>query len=393
MKGHRDHPRENMSGVGQGSGYQCSLIPAAGRTNVTSNLLITEAHLTDFDQKRLYTIYQKWPQYFIDAAKISCSISHDPDFYESVLLCGMGGSATGCDIINNLMQSYSCIPSSVVRGHSLPTYTNKHSLVIINSVSGNTQEAISMMEQALDKNAEIFCISSGGILQQKAKLTGNKHIRIPNIGLPRASLPYLIMPAIKLISPFLKRSIKEEIASIPRSLSAIARDISVTVSDESNIAKKIASFLNSTFAFCFTSPQLVSVGNRFKNSLNENAKVHCINESILEASHNAIVPFTFNGDRDNTNSNNSNIHNTFVPKVLLLTCNNDRILVKERFDKVISFFTEMGQSLMRVNMSDNSLITAIISSVYILDFSTIYMAISRRIDPSPTPAIDILKEK
>jgi glucose/mannose-6-phosphate isomerase len=297
----------------------------------------------------------------------------------------MGGSGTSCDIINNLMQSYSCVPSSVVRGHNLPACINKHSLVIINSVSGNTQEAIVTMEQALDKGAEVFCISSGGILQEKVKLTGNKHIRIPNIGLPRASLPYLLMPAIRLISPFLKESLKEEISAIPRSLSAIARDISVTVSDESNVAKKIANFLNGTFAFCLTSPQLVSVGNRFKNSLNENAKVHCINESILEASHNAIVPFAFNkyGGNDDT----------LFPKVLLLTLTNDSALVKGRFDRVTSFITEIGQSLMKINMSGDSLINAIISSIYILDSSTIYMAISRRIDPSSTPAIDILKEK
>jgi glucose/mannose-6-phosphate isomerase len=64
---------------------------------------------------------------------------------------------------------------------TLPVCVNKHSLIIINSVSGNTQEAIVTMEQALDKGAEVFCISSGGILRQKAKLTGNKHILIPNI--------------------------------------------------------------------------------------------------------------------------------------------------------------------------------------------------------------------
>lgn len=385
MKKDRRHYGENLSRANQGSTYQYNFISAAGRTNVTSNVSITESELMDFDQKRIYTIYQKWPQYFIDAAKISCSISHDRDFYESVILCGMGGSGTSCDIINNLMQSYSCVPSSVVRGHDLPACVNKHSLVIINSVSGNTQEAIVTMEQALDKGAEVFCISSGGILQEKAKLTGNKHIRIPNIGLPRASLPYLLMPAIRLISPFLKESLQEEISAIPRCLLAIARDISVAVSDESNVAKKIANFLNGTFAFCLTSPQLVSVGNRFKNSLNENAKVHCINESILEASHNAIVPFAFNkyGGNDDT----------LFPKVLLLTWTRDSALVKGRFDRVTSFITEIGQSLMKINMSDDGLIKAIISSIYILDSSTIYMAISRRIDPSSTPAIDILKEK
>jgi hypothetical protein len=35
---------------------------------------------------------------------------------------------------------------------------------------------------------------------------------------------------------------------------------------------------------------------------------------------------------------------------------------------------------------------AIISLIYILDYSSIYLALSRRIDPSPTPAIDILKK-
>jgi Bacterial phospho-glucose isomerase C-terminal SIS domain len=139
----------------------------------------------------------------------------------------------------------------------------------------------------------------------------------------------------------LKESLQEEISAIPRSLLAIARDISVTVSDESNVAKKIANFLNGTFAFCLTSPQLVSVGNRFKNSLNENAKVHCINESILEASHNAIVPFAFNkyGGNDDT----------LFPKILLLTWTNDSALVKGRFDRITSFITEIGHHIFHLH--------------------------------------------
>jgi hypothetical protein len=47
---------------------------------------------------------------------------------------------------------------------------------------------------------------------------------------------------------------------------------------------------------------------------------------------------------------------------------------------------------MYVNMSDDGLLNTMISSIYILDFSTIYMAISRRIDPSSTLAIDILTQ-
>ena len=94
----------------------------------------------------------------------------------------------------------------------------------------------------------------------------------------------------------------------------------------------MASFLDGRFAFCFASPYLLSAATRFKNSLNENAKVHCLRDSILEASHNEIVPFTF------TNNNNNYPH-----KVLLLRWEHDRPLVIERFNKVEFLFKEIGQ--------------------------------------------------
>jgi glucose/mannose-6-phosphate isomerase len=341
--------------------------------------LISEGDIAKVDQDKVHLIYEKWPEYFKDAEKIPCKLDHEPDFYESIILCGIGGSATSCDILNELMHSFSSVASYVLKGQDMPVFVNKRSLVIVNSVSGNTLETISMMEKASERKAEVICISSGGKLKELAANNGHRHIHIPNLSLPRASLPYLIMPGLKLINPFLKKSLAEEISSIPRCISNIAKEISVTVPEESNIAKKIASFLESGFAFCFTSPYLTSVGTRFKNSLNENAKVHCVKESVLEASHNEIVPFTY-------------YKNDFAAKVLLLEWVCDQTIVKDRFKKVQSFLTRIKQPLMEVSIEENTLINAIICSIYILDYATIYMAISRKVDPSPTPAIDILKQ-
>ena len=46
---------------------------------------------------------------------------------------------------------------------------------------------------------------------------------------------------------------------------------------------------------------------------------------------------------------------------------------------------------MELSVTENNLIDAIISSIYILDYSSIYLAISRNVNPAPTPAIEILK--
>jgi glucose/mannose-6-phosphate isomerase len=342
-------------------------------------MLSTDSDIFNVDQHRLYLVYEKWPEYFKDAANISCKLDHEAAFYDSVVLCGMGGSATSCDILHDIIHLFSSIPSNVIRGQNIPNTVNKRSLVIVNSVSGNTTEVISNMEEATARNAEVICISSGGKLKDEAANKGHNHITIPNLALPRASLPYLVMPGLKLINPLLKDSLEEEILMIHSNLSKIFTNISVTVPYDRNIAKKIAGFLDDSIAFCFTSPSLVSVGTRFKNSLNENAKMHCIRDSILEASHNEIVPFTFN------DSNSPH-------KVLLVRWENDYQLVNERFEKVKSFFKEIGQPVMEIAAAGKSMINAIISSIYILDYATIYMAVTRNVDPSPTPAIDILKK-
>ena len=251
-------------------------------------MLATKYQISQIAEDELHLIYDRWPEHFEEASKIPCNIDHDIPFYNSVILCGMGGSATSSDILKDIMHSIANIPVIVKRGGDFPAYVDKHSLVIVNSVSGNTKETITMAEEAISKNAEVICISSGGNLKDISTANGLKHITIPCSSFPRASLPYLIMPALKLLSPFMKTSIQEHIQSIPQTLANTAKTIVDSVPYESNIAKQIASFICQGFAFCFSSPSLSSVSIRFKNSLNENAKVHCIYESMLEASHNEI---------------------------------------------------------------------------------------------------------
>jgi glucose/mannose-6-phosphate isomerase len=338
-----------------------------------------ERDLLTIDQKFLHMIYEKWPEHFRNAMQLSCSLDKPPEFYNTIILCGMGGSATSCDILNDLLQYQGAIPSQVVRGGQLPGVVDSHSLVIVNSVSGNTEESLATVEEASRRRADVICISSGGKLREAALSYGSKHITIPDIFLPRASLPYLIIPGLKLISPFLKQIDKSGIPTLCESLSEIAKKISINVPEEENVARRIASFLKSGFVFCFSSPYLLSCGTRFKNSLNENAKLHCTKESILESTHNEIVPFTYKS-------------NAFVRKVIFVQWKYDSKLVQQRFAKLQDFFSQIGQRYLRLISEEKSMLGAILCSIYILDYSTVYVAISNGIDPSPTPAIDILKK-
>jgi glucose/mannose-6-phosphate isomerase len=329
--------------------------------------------------EELHHIYEQWPRYFEEAMKISCNPDHESDFYKSIMLCGMGGSATACDIMYDVMQTCGKISTTVIRGHHLPSHVDRHTLVLVNSVSGNTEEANVAMEKALQKKAEVICISSGGRLIDLAAKYGLKHVIIKKSRFPRAALPYLLMPGLRIITPFMKESIDGELALIPKNLSVISKSISINVPFESNPAKKISTFVSTGLTFCLTSPYLLSVGKRFKNSLNENSKMHCINESVLEASHNEIVPLT-------------SANNSYNPKILFLRWAGDYIFIKQRFTKMGALFYKKNQSLIDFESVHRSLINALISTIYILDYSTLYLAMARDIDPALTPAIDILKD-
>ncbi|MDP9287945.1 MAG: SIS domain-containing protein [Thermoproteota archaeon] len=338
-------------------------------------MLVSEDAITKIDQARLHLIYEQWPEHFAEASKISCKVDHDPDHYKKITLCGMGGSATSCDILSDLLHSFSNIPSTVTRGQRT-SMLDRQSLVIVNSVSGNTAEALLMVEEASAQNAEVICISAGGRMKELAASCGYQHVKIPNLAVPRASLPYLLMPGFKLVEPFLGISIDH--SQIYENLSSTVKRISVSVPYEINIAKKISSFLSEGFAFCFASPSLSSVSKRFKNSLNENAKLHCIHESILESCHNEIVPFTYESEYPDR-------------KILFLRWANDLPFINDRFSRVTALLSQLGLPFMELYADETNWIKAVISSIFILDYSTIYMAVSRNVDPSATPAIDILK--
>lgn len=337
--------------------------------------MLNEATISSIDQHNLYRLYKKWPEHFREASKLKIAPVQGIDSYESIAFCGMGGSATAGDIMNDFLQNFSSTPSVVIKGNALPKFVGRKSLVVTCSISGNTKETLLMTKEAVARGAEVICISSGGKLEDLAEKSGIKHLHVPNLGLPRASLPYLIMPCLALIKKSIDREMHFE--NLFKALESMRDKIILSVPEKDNPAKTISNFFSDGLAVCFTSPYLVSAGTRFKDSLNENAKVHCLRESILEASHNEIVPFTYS----------SHIN----PKVLLLTWLADSRLVKERLMKLRMLFQQISQPYIEVVSEENDIITAALTSIYLLDFSTIYMAIMRRVDPSPTPAIDILK--
>ena len=116
---------------------------------------------------------------------------------------------------------------------------------------------------------------------------------------------------------------------------------------------------------------------RFKNSLQENAKTHAFAEDIIESSHNGIVAW----------EKRSKI------KPILITGENDYIKTKERWRVVKKFFDMNKIQYREIRSTDGHILTKLVNLIYLLDYSSIYLAVLSKTDPTPVKPIEFIKNR
>ena len=122
-------------------------------------MLINKSTLEKFDSQGMYKIYDIWPEIaeksYLSDYKLTKfqNISH-------IVFAGMGGSGAISDIFYSIL-SKTGIHVDIVKGYLLPSITNSESLVIITSVSGNTIETLTILEEAKKIGCKILALSNG----------------------------------------------------------------------------------------------------------------------------------------------------------------------------------------------------------------------------------------
>ena len=233
----------------------------------------------------MYKIYDKWPE----IARESFESEQKPiDFQniDHIVFGGMGGSGAIGDMFQSIL-SKTKIHVNVVKGYILPETVNSNTLVIITSVSGNTSETLSLLKSAKKIGTKIIAFSSGGKIQEYCVKNNIKFILVPKYHSPRATFPSFLYTILKVLYQTLK--IKEDniIESI-KELEILQRKINSLNLTEDNISLNLAKSIK-LIPIIYYPFGLQSATIRFKNSLQENAKMHAACEDVIEASHNGIV--------------------------------------------------------------------------------------------------------
>ena len=163
-------------------------------------------YITQIDASEMRGILQQFPEQCNQAVAIGKGINVPSSMMakkiDKVLVCGLGGSAIGGDILRTLF-SHRKIVITVNRDYHLPSFVDEKTLIFTVSYSGNTEETISAFKQAAGKGYPTICVTSGGQLQALSEKNDMLLIKIPPGMPPRCAIGFLSIPVIVVLEEIL----------------------------------------------------------------------------------------------------------------------------------------------------------------------------------------------
>lgn len=348
------------------------------------NILDDPARIKEIDKEDMLEVEENFYLQLVEAKKIVQKTDLEKikgKKFSGIAFLGMGGSGFAGDIIKALIKDDIDIPVEIVKGYRLPSFVKSGWLVVAVSYSGNTEETISAANQALDRGCEILMVCSGGKLENIARSNNKTIIKIPSGLQPRGAIGYLFFPSylaldhldiIKIPS----RDIEEALDLIKEKAGLYNRE----VGSDKNFAKNIALKISNNLPIVYGTEGLLSaVAYRLKCEFNENSKTPCWWNEFPELNHNETVGWERLKET------------TRKFTLLVFREKNEKIRIKKRIDVTLNLIRENVSEIIEIPVEGKSKLAKALSTMYLGDIASVYLALLAGIDPSTVEKIQLLK--
>ncbi len=283
------------------------------------------------------------------------------------ILHGMGGSALVGDILRGVFHNINLI---IHRTYGLPDFMPwqaEERLHIFSSYSGNTEEVLDGFMIAKDSKLNLFVITSGGELLEKAKEFGIPHIILPSGIQPRMALGYFLKAMSVIVSEDLNYEITETIKNLDPLKFKEA-------------GEKIAELSAGKPFLIYTSNRNSAVGYIWKIKLNENAKHPAFSNCIPEANHNEIEYLE-----------DEKARSAFFPVFIMDSEGNSRVAKRMKVLMEINDSFKIPQTAFE--LFGNSRLEKILGGIILADFVSIKLSKDKGVDPEKVVVLEEFKQK
>lgn len=298
-----------------------------------------------------------------------------------ILAAGMGGSAIGADLLAAYVEPLCRIPIFVQRDYTLPAWAaGKRTLVIASSHSGNTEETLSVFEQARQAGCQLMVVSTGGKLADLASHDGIPVWKFEHKGQPRSAVGFSFGLLLALLAhqgwiPDQNDEIQVAVEAMRSQQDNLRTDIPTV----QNPAKRQAGQMMGRWVVVMGSGLLAPVARRWKGQVSEVAKAWGQFESLPEADHNTLAGIE---------NPEAILSNTLV---IFLRAASDHPRNQKRSDLTRQSFMVAGLGTDFYMAKGDSRLAQLWTALHFGDYTAYYLAMAYGVDPTPIPAISDFK--
>jgi len=290
--------------------------------------------------------------------------------FENVVISGLGGSGIGGKIASEVLAPELTIPVVSNHHYTIPNWVSEKTLFIVCSYSGNTEETLEAMQLAIGKGAYIVCVTSGGEIGRIAEENGFTWIKIPGGQPPRSALGFSLIQILRIF---------EGCEYIAPKAGVVQGAIDLLLAEKEDIhakAKDIAEQLVNKTPVIYSDESCSGVAVRWRQQLNENAKILCWHHVYPEMNHNELVGWA--GASEDV-------------AVIILKKETDHPRTKIRMDITKEIFQEYTNTIIELEAKGKNPIERVLYLINVGDWVSVYLSDLLEVDPVEVDVIDFLK--
>lgn len=289
--------------------------------------------------------------------------------YNAIVIAGLGGSGIGGQIVKAYFNNVSPVPIVCLADYHLPAFVNEKTLVVAGSYSGNTEETISVFNEAVARKCTILTSTTGGVLEKLATEHGKYMLKIEAGFQPRMALGFSLTYLVLLVGELMGQDLSTEMKGV----AAAFADYQEYYNDAEAVFQAIKSKIKNKFVVLADGP-MEPIAIRFAQQIQENAKHECFVHVLPEMNHNVIESY----------------YGTLDSLFFFIHANqNER--VTSRFDFMGSLLEVENHKIVHIELEQYALLK-IYEVIYRLDWVSLLVADERRVDSLNVPNIKSLKE-
>ncbi len=306
----------------------------------------------------------------IDAIK-KTEIKGSERAVQNVLIMGLGGSGIGGSVMAELVADQSPVPILVNKNYDIPAFVNESTLVIACSYSGNTEETLSAVAQAQKKGAMFACISAGGKLKEIAETKGYNVLSMEGGNPPRSMFAYAFAYLLRYMEVYGLAQYK-----VIDELEASIQLLNKQEEDTLQKAEALAHQIKNTIPQIIANNGSLAVAARFRQQLNENAKMLCWEAEVPEMNHNELVGWEGGDNRFST---------------IFIRNHTDNTRNQKRMDIIKGIIGEKTEHVYEMWSKGDSAVQRALYLVHFGDWVSYYLSEINQVDIMDIKSIDLLK--